>query len=381
MLFQGLFLWMLSSVSLSYDLPKGVDSGPGKKYRLIKSKKQQTTPAECFDFHMNPESGELVFAFNSAFFIGSHPLYANKKIVSDLVRLSFPSLETKKIAKISGINAKLIIHGSLEMSAVTLLSLRGKELECGRGEGQGISLKLEGSKKASASFSKRNYSLVKTDMSIKPIDLEKHSLRDFDASSKQERVLVTIPEKAGIPLYIDRENKLAYNFLSRKSKSLIRFNYQMLELKSKLKLAEGMKLVQQDDKFGVATLNHENKTIVVNRIRGWSGKDFKKFVIIPKELPYDKVRVLADFRTGLMALIGKTEVDTMTLRHVEIYDANEQNLLIKIEPPPKMYVSHAALSPDAEYLVALMKRLDDKSLGAVSVFNMRKRELKAVHLR
>ena len=103
------------------------------------------------------------------------------------------------------------------------------------------------------------------------------------------------------------------NLLSRKSKSLIRFNYQMLELKSKLKLAEGMKLVQQDDKFGVATLNHENKTIVVNRIRGWSGKDFKKFVIIPKELPYDKVRVLADFRTGLMALIGKTEVDTMTL--------------------------------------------------------------------
>lgn len=380
MRFYSFLLLAICSISASAaELPRGNAPGPGKKFEVL-----QTADAlpSCHDYHMNPEVGDIAFdsAVGMAYFLGQEVVKDQSKAPKNLlIQLSLSNLTLKKLATISSKkDTKIVLHNN-PAEAATLLSPRGGNTGCGQGTSKGVTVQWGGQRRIIKSFAKKYYKILKSSKGTQVFSIANRNVSAFDLGAFQRRTIKKLP-KNGVPLYFDIENLVSYHFEDEADGQLLRYNVLSSKLEKKIKLAAGMKLVQQEHQFGVATVNDEEGLITVNQIKGWSGSRSKVFRFRPNKIDVGQSQLHMNFESGLAVLTGRNESISRSLGKLEIIDGKQSQILQIVKAPKNHFWSSVALSPNGQYFVLLARHLNDYSLGAISVYNLAQRKLQKVHM-
>ncbi|SMF55272.1 hypothetical protein [Pseudobacteriovorax antillogorgiicola] len=371
---------VIACQALSSELPRGSAPGPGKKFKFVSPK---DSDIDCHTYHMNPEAGDLAFdpKNHKVYFLGHHKLASpDQKVKSQLIELDLKDLTMKKIVSLKvSHTAKLVAHKS-PVEAITLLSFRGGTPGCGQGNAKGLGVKWVGKRRIIKTYEQAYYKLLPSKSGVKVLNRKDNVVRDFDLNTLQRRVTDSLPKK-GMPLYLDMEEGVSFHYDQDGHGSVMKYDVLKQKLDSQMKLAEGMKVVQQQERFGVAKVNEEAGRITVNQIKGWSGRSYRTLRYQSKKLDVTQARLLVDFDSGLGLITGNLDMVAREWKLIEIYDGLKDKLLQEVKPPKDHYFATATMSPDGNHIVILAKHIVDYSLGAVSIYDVPMKKLKPVHLK
>jgi len=371
----------LTSQAAEGVLPRGRSQGPGVQYSI---KKDHDIDPSCFSYHYNPEDGFFYFEQKSDFLY----LVAKDKTIpgsdlsqSYLLELQLSSMRLRKLVGLkAGDDMELIGHGS-PLVGVTLLDFSKSTHGCGQGYSAGVAVKWGKQNKVLQSFPEEYYKLVLTDRSTVLVDRTKQVVRDFDLNSMQKIPPESLP-KNGIPLFIDYHRNHVYSFVNQDHGILQRHELQGGKIIAQLKLAEHMKIIQQDRRFGIGLpLASDKQQIEVKRINGWTGQGFETMTL-DLESPFlaKQSRVLMDFTSGIAAVVGEARAVRREWRHALVVDGQANKKLGQLKAPPGEYVAGVALDPQARFFVFVTRSLEDESLGTISLFRLATRKWEQLHL-
>ena len=378
MIFLVVFVSLfISPHGFSKVLPRGSSSGPGTNFQLERMLDDKPI---CHKYLWGAESGDIYFDKdqNSAFFLGHIPRKGSQEQRARLLQLELSSLTTKSLATLTlGRMVKLVGHGN-PPTAISLVSFRGEDLGCSQGNADGVAIQWIGTKQTVKTFDLQYYKFLPTDRGVKVFEAKSRSVSDFDFSNFQSRSLKTLPSE-GLPLYLSFKHKLSFHYNPEENGSLLKFSSDSHELEAKIKLAPGMKLVQQGKDFGVSKKIDEN-TLIVNRLRGWSGSIDESYSFKLSKLKLEQAKLLMDFDTGIGIFAPRSESLARSALPIEIIDGRAQLVLKKIDPPRGYFWSSVALSSANDQAVLLARNLKDYSLGAISIFDLKSKNLLKVHI-
>lgn len=362
-------------------LPKGRNQGPGVQYSI---KKSQDIDPSCFSYHYNPEDGFFYFSekADALYWIAKEKDTAKAGISqSYLIELQLPSMALRKVIGLkAGDDVELIGHGS-PLMGVSLFDFSKSIHGCGQGYSVGLGVKWANKKQVLQTFPEEYYKLVPSDRGTKLADRSQHVIREFDLNSMQKVPPEALP-KDGIPLFIDYHRNHIYTFVNQGHGILQRHEQQGGKVLAQLKLAENMKIVQQDRRFGVA-LPVEDKTqqIEVRRINGWTGQGYETMTLV-LEPPYiaKNARIVMDFTSGLAAVLGESHALRREWRHALLLDSRSKKKIGQLRAPAGEYVAGVALDPKARFFLFVTRSLEDESLGTVSLYRLASRRWEQLHL-
>ncbi|MFW7379379.1 MAG: hypothetical protein ACOH5I_11265 [Oligoflexus sp.] len=369
-------LWAAEGV-----LPRGRSQGPGIQYSI---KKQQDIDPSCYSYHWNPEDGYFYFGEKGEYLYWvakDKAMPETKEASSYLLELQLADMKAKKLVGLkAGDDVELIGHGS-PLEGVTLFDFSKSTHGCGQGYSVGVSVMWGKKNKVLQSFPEEYYKLVLTDRSTELVDRSQQVVRDFDLNSMQKIPPESLP-KDGIPLFIDYHRDHVYSFLSQGHGILQRHELQDGKVIAQLKLAENMKLIQQDRRFGVGLpIDGEKQQIEVRRINGWTGQGFETMTLnLEAPLQSKHARVLMDFTSGLAAVLGESPAVRREWRHAMVVDGRSQKKLGQLRAPRGEYVAGVVLDPKARFFIFVTRSLADESLGTVSIFRLATKKWEQLHL-
>jgi hypothetical protein len=149
---------------------------------------------------------------------------------------------------------------------------------------------------------------------------------------------------------------------------LVRFDDRDPEPIAVLKLKKGMRLVQDQDQFGIVTSGEAGKVLQVKQIKGWSGDAFRGIDIrLPEGMLADRVGVTVDFQSGFCLVQGANQALRRELRQLLIYNGLKGQNDRVLKAPEGQYFSQAVFAQKDRKIVILSRSLQDDGVQSVRV--------------
>jgi hypothetical protein len=352
-------------------LPRGKTPAPGHKT----SGPEVATPAavapetaDCMSYIANPESGELYFAQDGkvVYFLSRQSGEMTPDGKGFLYEVDIDTLRSKRIVSLKiGDNAALVGHGQ-PLEAMTVLDFHKARVGCGEGATAGIGIKWIGKQKIIKSYPQGNYKIVASDKGPIVADMEAKNIKLLDLNTFQKRTLTTFPEKF-YPLFL-RNVPLQLIGFKPEQDELVRLDDHDPEPSAVLKLKKGMRLVQDQDQFGIVTSGDAGRVLQVKQIKGWSGDAFRGIDIrLPDGVLADRVGVQVDFRSGICLVQGANPDLRREMRQVLIYNSAKGQVDKTLKAAEGQYFSQAVFGQKGRKIVILSRSLQDDSVQAVRV--------------
>lgn len=359
-------------------LPRGKSPGPGIDYKV---ESQVDLDPSCFSYHYNPEDGQFLFTPDGLklLWVAKDQRKKDASQSSYLVELDLISMKFKKIFGLKAEDQVLIVGHGKPLHGISAFEFARSTHGCGQGYSAGIGIMWGEENRVIQSFPDSYYKLLPSDRGLLIADRKEHTLRGIDLKSGQRMSTEALP-KSGIPLYLDDKKNELFIFENDGAGILKKLHWPSLRALAKLKLGEGMKLVQQRERFAVARLVGNN-VLDIKRIDGWAGVGFESYQLELKA-PFEakKSRVLLDFNSGIAAVLGESRVVRRDWRDLLVYDARKKRQLARVKAPEDSYIAAAALDPKGRFFVFLTRKLADESLAAVSLYRIESRKWEPLHL-
>jgi hypothetical protein len=355
-------------------LPRGKTPAPGHKTSLPEVAAPVTVApetADCMSYIANPESGELYFAQDGkvVYFLSRQSGEMMPDGKGFLYEVDIDSLRSKRIVSLKiGDNAALVGHGQ-PLEAMTVLDFHKARLGCGEGASAGIGIKWIGKQKIIKSYPQGSYKIVATDSDPVVADMDAKNIKVLDLNTFQKRTLATFPDKF-YPLFL-RNVPLQLIGFKPEQNELVRLEDHDPEPSAVLKLKKGMRLVQDQDQFGIVTSGDAGRVLQVKQIKGWSGDAFRGIDIrLPDGVLADRVGVRVDFRSGICLVQGANPDLRRELRQVLIYNSAKGQMDKTLKASEGQYFSKAVFGQKGRKIVVLSRSLHDDSVQAVRVGDM-----------
>jgi hypothetical protein len=352
-------------------LPRGKTPAPGQK----SSAPEAAAPAavapetvDCMSYIANPESGELFFAQEGkvVYFLSRQSGEVAPEGKGFLYEVDIESLRSKRIVSLKiGDNAALVGHGQ-PLEAMTVLDFHKARVGCGEGATAGIGIKWIGKQKIIKSYPQSRYKIVPSDKGPIVADMEQNNIKILDLNTFQKRTMTTFPAKFQ-PLFL-RNVPLQLIGFKPEQDELVRLDDHDPEPSAVLKLKKGMRLVQDQDQFGIVTSGDAGKVLQVKQIKGWSGDAFRGIDIrLPDGVLADRVGVNVDFRTGICLVQGANPDLRREMRQLLIYNSAKGQMDKILKAPEGQYFSQAVFGQRGRKIVVLSRSLQDDSVQSVRV--------------
>ncbi len=362
-------------------LPRGKDPGPGVKYKIPQF---QDPDGDCHQYHLNPEHGYIgynPFAKTIYFFGKNKTLPTGEKARSYVMELHLKDRTIKKRLLLKVSDTASLIADREPTEAVTVLNFKKASFACGQGVSSGVGVRWTGKQEVVKSFIPSRYKILRASTGHELVDRNDNGVRIFDLRSMQRRLLATLPD-TGIPLYLDLNSNESIHFDRDRNGILKRFDLSKKnQLKGELRLAKGMRIIQQQEKFAVAYLDPENQLIKVNAVRGWTGNEKAQFSFKSSVIPIEKVRLSVDFETGVGLLSGRHQEIARDWRDAEIVHGGTGQGIRRIKAPQGEYVALLELLPHSPWAIVITKNITDDSFGTVSLYHMKEDRVDQIHLK
>lgn len=362
-------------------LPRGKNPGPGVKYMLSLP---EDPDGDCHSYHMNPEQGYLAYNpfSKKAYFLAKNKKEAkNSKVRSYVLELD---LESKKVAK----RLLLVVSDTASLmadreptEAVTVVDFKKSSFACGQGVSSGVSLRWTGKHEAVKSFPSSRYKLVRSSSGFELENRKDHGVRMFDLDSMQSRVIATLPDD-GIPLFLDLNRMESIQYDDSANGVLKKFDLNKKNrLLGELKLSEGMRIVQQQDKIAVAATDSSNKTVNVRVLKDWTASKDRELKYLSSIIPVDKVRLSIDFASGIGFLSGRHKEISREWRHAEIVNGITGQSVRHIKAPDGEYVAILELFPYTPWAIVITKSVADDSFGTISLYHLKEDRVEQITMK
>lgn len=352
-------------------LPRGKTPAPGHKPSVPEATATATPApemADCMSYIANPESGELFFAQEGkvVYFLSRQSGESSPEGKGFLFEVDIESLRSKRIVSLKiGDNAALVGHGQ-PLEAMTVLDFHKARVGCGEGTAAGIGIKWIGKQKIIKSYPQGSYKIVASDKGPIVADMEQSNIKLLDLNTFQKRTLTSFPAKF-YPLFL-RNSPLQLIGFKPEQDELVRLDDHDPEPSAVLKLKKGMRLVQDQDQFGIVTSGDAGRVLQVKQIKGWSGDAFRGIDIrLPDGVLADRVGVNVDFRTGICLVQGANPDLRREMRQVLIYNSAKGQMDKVLKAPEGQYFSQAVFGQRGRKIVVLSRSLQDDGVQSVRV--------------
>lgn len=351
-------------------LPRGKSPAPGHKGSAPETAAPAPTTeaADCLNYIGNPESGEIFFAQDGKllYFLSRQAGETGPEGKAFLYEVDLDGLRSKRIVSLKiGDNPALVGHGQ-PLEAVTVLDFHKSRIGCGEGSTAGIGIKWIGKQKIIKSYPQGNYKLVVSDKGPTVADMDQNNIKLLDLNTFQKRTLTSFPAKF-FPLYL-RNAPIQLIGFKPEQNELVRFDDHDPEPSAVLKLKKGMRLVQDQEQFGIVTSGEGGKVLQVKQIKGWSGDAFRGIDIrLPEGMLADRVGVNINFQSGMCLVQGANQALRRELRQILIYNgAKGQNDRV-LKAPDGQYFSQAVFAQKGRKIVILARSLQDEGIQSLRV--------------
>jgi len=373
LLFIPAFGWMPMLKAQGDDgaLPRGKTPAPGQKTSLPEvAAPVAVAPetADCMSYIANPESGELYFTQDGkvVYFLSRQSGEATPDGKGFLYEVDVDTLRQRRIVSLKvGDNAALVGHGQ-PLEAMTVLDFHKARIGCGEGATAGIGIKWIGKQKIIKSYPQGSYKIVASDKGPIVADMDAKNIKLLDLNTFQKRTLTTFPDKF-YPLFL-RNVPLQLIGFKPEQDELVRLDDHDPEPSAVLKLKKGMRIVQDQDQFGIVTSGDAGRVLQVKQIKGWSGDAFRGIDIrLPDGVLADRVGVQVDFRTGICLVQGANQDLRREMRQLLIYNSAKGQMDKPLKAPEGQYFSQALFGQKGRKIVFLSRSLQDDSVQSVRV--------------
>lgn len=361
-----LFAWGILSASqlMAQNSDDKASAGP-KTAESAANANPGRIPLDCLSYMNNPESAAFVWGGSKIYFVGKKPAKDSTNGNAVFYEVDQESGYYKKIIAFKAqADTLLIRHGRPNVEAVTLVNLPAEALPCREGYASGFGVRWNKVKKSFPTFAASQYKIIASDGGAMLADMDRNIIEILDASTQQRRVLSSFGPEL-IPLYV-RHTPISLIAFNSKAKELQRYENFQKEAGSVLRIKPEMRLIQQNEKFGIVTAKNAGRTLHVAQIKGWSGPDFRVFdLLLPAGWDEKRSEILVDFASGFTYVVGANQAARKELRSILEFDGPGGKLIKNLQAPQGSYFSQAALSPDGKQLAALVASLEDDSVQAI----------------
>ncbi|HET9241007.1 MAG TPA: hypothetical protein VFO10_27320 [Oligoflexus sp.] len=365
------WMTMLKAESDDGALPRGKTPAPGHKPPVSEAAGPAAAtpePADCTSYIANPESGELYFAQDGklVYFLSRQAGETAPEGKGFLYEVDLENLRSKRIVSLKiGDNAALVGHGQ-PLEAMTVLDFHRARVGCGEGSSAGIGIKWIGKQKIIKSYPQGSYKIVASDKGPIVADMELSNIKLLDLNTFQKRTLTSFPARF-YPLFL-RSAPLQLIGFKPEQDELVRLDDHDPEPSAVLKLKKGMRLVQDQDQFGIVTSGDAGRILQVKQIKGWSGDAFRGIDIrLPDGVLADRVGVNVDFRTGICLVQGANPDLRREMRQVLIYNSAKGQMDKILKAPEGQYFSQAVFGQRGRKIVVLSRSLLDDGVQSIRV--------------
>ena len=363
-------------------LPRGKDAGPGVKFSVQQIEDPDT---QCYDYLANPDQGYVSFnPFGKlAYLVGK----SGDKNAADVEIKSYileVQLEKKKVYKKFNLrvvdNAALVAHQE-PTAAVTILNFTAAEFACGQGLSAGIGVSWGKAKEVVKTFEKSRYKITRASSGQQLVDRSNNTISRFDLNVKQRRVIASLA-RVGIPLYADLNAKKSIHYLPGEERQLLRFDIPTLKKEAEIKLAAGMRVIQQDGYFAIVTTDRAANQFIVNTIPSWSGVPSQRwqYPILDKKI--EDLRLFVDFQTGIGVVTPRNKILAKKIDHFDVIRGKDhvEKLIRRIKLQRGQYLAIAEPFPLTDQMLLVTKEVGSDQLASLSLYDIDKNLLEPLRI-
>ncbi len=227
--------------------------------------------------------------------------------------------KAKKIAGFRGGRFLSLKAHAPGQELISMFDFNAAKPHCAEGVTVGTAIDLK-EQKVKPSFPSANYMFVAGDAMTFLAEPDKGLIQQVDISTGQRRTLERF-SAGSRPLYLKSSPPVAIYTYNPQSKELSKFVASKKTADSILKLKEGMRLVRDGEKFGIAQAKQSSLQLV--QIKGWSGDEMKtQDLPLPTGYQAASVAVKPLFDKQLAVVYGRDDSVRRSLRSMTIYSGS-----------------------------------------------------------
>lgn len=239
-----------------------------------------------------------------------------------LVETDLEAEKSKRLAGFRGGKSAALLEHGRSLEAISILDFSGGRPDCGEGRTAATAIKWT-DQKVLPSFASGSYGYIEGDKVGHLANLETGLIQDIDLLSRQKRTLDSFAAGSR-PLYVKASPPIALYTYNPKARELSKFVNNKKVADATLRLKEGMRLLQEGDKFGIMQIKNGDKTLQISQIKDWSGHDFRGFDInLPSGIAASSLAARINFANSQVLLFGKDEAARKSLGQVLFYTGKE----------------------------------------------------------
>ncbi len=340
--------------------PAAAAKGKAKADKEAPAAKTEAAPPpaaplpDCQSYMISPLEGGLLYKSNKFYFVTPKLADDRTQGTEYLIEVDVDKGHAKRlIGHKGGVSSSLIEHGST-VEAITIMDFSGTRADCGEGRTSGTAIKWRGEQGAFPSFPSGDYAYVHSDSDAHVADLDKSVIQIIDPSTVQRRTVENFPPGSR-PLFLKTAPPIALFTYNPKTRELSKYLNHKKTADGVLRLKEGLRLVQDGEKFAAVQMKNGDKTIQILPVKDWSGEETRPLELnLPPAFNGGQVAVRPNFATAQTVVFGKDDAARRNLRQVLLYSGRELNRNFKA--PEGSYFSAVRFVKD-QGLVMLVSEL------------------------
>jgi len=310
---------------------------------------------------------------NSRFNYNMYRIHQDEK-KQDVVQKLFSVVGTETMV--------LLSHGS-PARGFSVVSLHTPSVGCGLGFGSGVSIPLlpaatseneKQRRKPRQTIKNNRYKVVDATFGRQLFEVENNQLKEIDVESFQQRIMLRL--KAGeLPLYHDvgRKRLFVYYADERGKVALIKYVSLTKRNEDEIALRKGMRILQQDGKFGILETDTKTNTLKVLEKAVWSGaivKDAEFPVPLPAKFPVGEAGLNLHFDANLAVIFGNSLTARTTWKEVYVYDYSIPLLLTQLNLARDEVLEAVTIDPAGKFIYFATVGVDSRLHRALRKFDV-----------